>query len=191
MTSSQSPTTHPLVDRYLTHLREGLAAMPTADREEVERDIRSHIAEAMAAGTPLDTVLTHLGPADALARAYTVELLLDGSRSKAAGLSWFQRLLALAGLLVLTSIPTIVVVAVLGSIGISFTLSGVAVLAAGIADAAGLTRVFGYDLVLGVHAVWAVVLGPLMTVTGLACLVGLYYYLRWLAQTLIRVQRGA
>jgi uncharacterized membrane protein len=191
MTSSQSPTTHPLVDRYLTHLREGLAAMPTADREEVERDIRSHIAEAMAAGTPLDTVLTHLGPADALARAYTVELLLDGSRSKAAGLSWFQRLLALAGLLVLTSIPTIVVVSVLGSIGISFTLSGVAVLGAGLAAAAGLTQVFGYDLVLGIHAVWAVVLGPLMTVTGFACLVGLYYYLRWLAQTLIRVQRGA
>ena len=190
MTSSQSPTTHPLVDRYLTHLREGLAAMPTTDREEVERDIRSHIAEAMAAGTPLDTVLTHLGPADALARAYTVELLLDGSRSKAAGLSWFQRLLALAGLLVLTSIPTIVVVAVLGSIGISFTLSGFAVLAAGLANAAGLTQVFGYDLVLGIHAVWAVVLGPLMTVAGIACLIGLYYYLRWLAQTLIRVQRG-
>jgi len=190
MTSSQSPTTHPLVDRYLTHLREGLAAMPAADREEVERDIRSHIAEAMAAGTPIDTVLTHLGPADALARAYTMELLLDGSRSTAAGLSWFQRLLALAGLLVLTSIPTIVVVAVLGSVGISFTLSGVAVLAAGLADAAGLTRVFGYDLVLGIHAVWAVVLGPLMTVAGIACLIGLFYYLRWLAQTLIRVQRG-
>jgi len=191
MTSSQTPSTHPLVDRYLSHLRDGLAAMPASDREEVERDIRSHIAEAMAAGTPIDTVLTHLGPADALARAYTVELLLDGSRSKAAGLSWFQRLLALAGLLVLTSIPTIVIVSVLGSIGISFTLSGVAVLAAGVADAAGLTRIFGYDLMLGIHAVWAVVLGPLMTVTGIACLVGLYYYLRWLAQTLVRVQRGA
>lgn len=191
MTSSQTPSPHPLVERYLAHLREGLASMPAGDREEVERDIRSHIAEAMAAGTPLDTVLTHLGPADALARAYTVELLLDGSRSKAAGLSWFQRLLALAGLLVLTSIPTIVVVAVLGSIGLSFTLSGVAVLAAGLADAAGLTRLFGYDLVMGIHPIWAVVLGPLMTVAGLACLVGLYYYLRWLAKTLVRVQRGA
>jgi len=191
MTSSQPSSTHPLVDRYLARLREGLAAMPAADREEVERDISSHIAEAMAAGTPLDTVLTHLGPADALARAYTVELLLDGSRSKAAGLSWFQRLLALAGLLVLTSIPTIVVVSVLGSIGISFTLSGFAVLAAGVAEAAGFTRLFGYDLVMGIHPIWAVVLGPVMTVGGLACLIALFYYLRWLAQTLIRVQRGA
>ena len=191
MTSSQSSSTHPLVERYLSHLREGLASMPGGDREEVERDIRSHIAEEMAAGTPLDTVLTHLGPADALARAYAVELLLDGSRSKAAGLSWFQRLLALAGLLVLTSIPTIVVVSVLGSIGLSFTLSGFAVLIAGIADAVGFTRLFGYDLVMGIHPVWAVVLGPLMTVGGIACLVGLYYYLRWLAKTLVQVQRGA
>jgi uncharacterized membrane protein len=191
MTSSQPSSTHPIVDRYLAHLREGLAAMPAADREEVERDISSHIAEAMAAGTPLDTVLTHLGPAEALARAYTVELLLDGPRSKAAGLSWFHRLLALAGLLVLTSIPTIVVVSVLGSIGISFTLSGFAVLIAGIADAAGLTRVLGYDLVIGIHPIWAVVLGPLMTIGGVACLIGLFYYLRWLGQTLIRVHRGA
>lgn len=190
MTTSHTPA-HPLVDRYLSHLRAGLAAMPVADRDEVERDIRSHIAEAAAAGTPLETVLTNLGPADALARAYTVELLLDGSRAKAAGLSWFQRLLALAGLLALTSIPTIVVVAVLGSIGVSFAFSGIAVLAAGIADAAGLTRVFGLDLVLGIHPVWAVVLGPIMTVVGVGCLVGLYYYLRWLAQTLSRVQRGA
>lgn len=183
--------THPLVDRYLSRLREGLAAMPAADREEVERDIRSHIAEAVAAGTPLDTVLTHLGPADTLARAYTVELLIDGARARAAGLSGFQRLLALAGLLALTSIPTIVVVSVLGSIGVSFVFSGVAIVAAGIADAAGLTRVFGLNLVLGIHPVWAVVLGPLMSVVGVACLVGLYYYLRWLAQTLIRIQRGA
>lgn len=191
MTIPTPPPPHPLVDRYLSHLRAGLAAMPAGDRDEVERDIRSHIAEAVAAGTPLDTVLTHLGPADALARAYTVELLLDGTRAKAAGLSWSQRLLALAGLLALTSIPTIVVVAVLGSIGVSFAFSGVAVLAAGIADASGLTHVLGLDLALGIHPVWAVVLGPIMTMVGIACLVGLYYYLRWLAQTLIRVQRGA
>lgn len=184
-----SPT-HPLVDRYLAHLREGLGAMPAADRDEVERDIRSHIAEAMAAGTPLEAVLTHLGSADALARAYTVELLLDTTRSKAAGLSWFDRLLALAGLLAITSIPTIVIVAVLGSIGLSFTFAGVVVLAAGIADAAGVTRVLGYDLVLGIHPVWAVVLGPLMSIVGVTCLIGLYYYLRWLAHALVRAQRG-
>lgn len=188
MTSSPTSSTHPLVERYLTHLREGLAAMPTADREEVERDIRSHIAEAMATGTTLDTVLTHLGPADALARAYTVELLLDGSRSKAAGLSWFQRGFALAGLLALTSIPTIVVVAVLGSVGISFVLSGLVVLAAGIAEAAGLTELVGFDGI-GLHPIWAVIIGPAMTVGGVASLVGLYYYLRWLAQAVIRVQR--
>lgn len=191
MTTSPTLPPHPLVDRYLAHLREGLAAMPAADREEVERDIRSHIAEATAAGTPLDTVLTHLGPADALARAYSMELLLDGSRAKAAGLSVMQRVLALAGLVVLTSIPTIVIVSVLGSIGISFVFSGMAVLIAGIVDAAGMTHIMGLDVMLGVHPVWAVVLGPIMTVVGAGCLVGLYYYVRWLAQTLVRVKRGA
>ncbi len=181
---------HPIVDRYIATLRAGLGAMPAPDQQEVERDIRSHIAEATAAGTPLDAVLLALGPADALARSYTVELLLDDSRSRAAGYSWFHRLLTLAGLLVLTSIPTVVIVSVLGAVGVAFLVSGVVVFGAGLVVAAGFDGVFGYPIALGIHPLWAVVLGPLMTVGGVAALVGLYYYLRWLARTVLTVHRG-
>lgn len=179
-------TSHPVVDRYITNLRAGLATMPVADQQEVERDIRSHIAEAMAAGTPIDQVLQALGPADALARAYALELLLDDSRSKAAGISGLQRFVSLAGLVALTSIPTIVIVSVLGAVGVSLSVSGLVVALAGIAVAAGLTTIFGQPLVLDIHPVWAVILGPVMSAAGVACLVGLYYYLRWLGRTVLQ-----
>src|SRR5687767_14090231 len=132
---------HPLIERYLSRLEEGLTLMPPPDREEVVRDIRSHIAEATAAGTPLDSVLTTLGPAETLARAYAVELVLNPPPGRPP-MSGFERFFALAAMLTLTSIPTLVIVVTLGAVGISFVASGFAVFAVGIVDAAGISLPF-------------------------------------------------
>ena len=173
---------HPLVERYLSRLKDGLTLMPTADREEVLRDIRSHIAEAMVAGTSLDQALTSLGPAEALARAYSVELLLNTPPGRPP-LSGVQRFLALAGLLALTSIPTLVLVVTLGAVGVSFAVSGVVVFLAGIVDAVGISVPFVDGRASDVHPALAIAIGPFLLATGAAALWGLFRYLRWLART--------
>ena len=173
---------HPLVERYLSRLQDGLTMMPPADRDEVVRDIRSHIAEATAAGTPLESVLTTLGPAEVLARAYAVELVLNPGPGRPP-MSGFQRFFALAGILALTSLPTLVIVVTLGAIGISFIFSGFAVLAAGIIDALGISLPFIEDPVSDVHPDLAIAIGPVLVVLGAAALMGLSKYLRWLART--------
>lgn len=173
---------HPLVERYLSRLQDGLKLMTPADREEVVRDIRSHIAEATAAGATLESVLTTLGPAEMLARAYAVELVLNPAPGRPP-MSGFQRFFALAGILALTSIPTLVIVVTLGAVGISFVVSGFAVLAAGIIDLLGISLPFVEDPISDVHPAFAVAIGPVLVVTGAAALMGLSKYLRWLART--------
>lgn len=177
---------HPLVERYVGRLRDGLSALTPQDRDEIVRDIRSHIAEAAAAGTSLDAVLTALGPADVLARAYAVELLLNPVQGRSSSRSFAPRFFALAGALVVTSIPTIIAVSVLGSVGLSFLFSGVVVFLAGLLDAAGVGFPFVDGTLTQVHPVFAVALGPVMSVVGAAALVALYYYLRWLGRVLTR-----
>ena len=113
---------HPVVERYLAHLDRAVAGLETAERHAIIDEIRNHIAEAAAAGRPLDAVLQSLGPANALGRAYTVELLLDRAPDRPRSAA--QRLFGLIGLFVALSIPTLVVVTTLGSIGISFVSAG-------------------------------------------------------------------
>jgi uncharacterized membrane protein len=176
---------HPLVERYLSRLQAGLGSMAPTDREEVARDIRSHIAEATASGATLDSVLTTLGPADALARAYAVELVLNPAPGRPP-MSAFERFFALAGMLTLTSIPTLVIVVTLGAVGVSFVASGFAVLVAGIVDAAGITLPFVDGPASDVHPAIAIAVGPMLFVAGVAALWGLSKYLRWLARTISR-----
>ena len=114
---------HPVVERYLTHLEAAIAALDPADRGEVLQEIRNHIAEAAAAGKPIDAVLGALGPADALGRAYAIELLLHPPKDRGRPAS--ERWLRIVGLIVVLSIPTLVAVTVLGSVGITFVASGV------------------------------------------------------------------
>lgn len=107
--------------------------MSAQERDEVLSDIRSHIAEATAAGSQLDHVLTSLGPADQLARAYAVELLLNPAVGRPE-MSVFQRFFALASFLALTSIPTLIIVTTFGAIGASLLCSGAVVFLAGRAE---------------------------------------------------------
>jgi predicted permease len=67
---------HPLVEQYLTRLERALSGASRQERDEVLTDIRGHITEAMAAGSPVEDVLAALGPVDQLARAYAAEIPL-------------------------------------------------------------------------------------------------------------------
>ena len=176
---------HPLVERYLSRLQEGLKSVPPADRDEIVRDIRSHIAEATASGTPLESVLTTLGPAEALARAYAVELVLNPAPGRPP-ISGSQRFFTLAGILALTSIPTMVVTVTLGSMGVAFVASGLAVFVAGIVDAFGIALPFVDGPVSDVHPALAIATGPALFAIGLLELWALSKYLKWFGRTVSR-----
>lgn len=68
---------NPAAGRYLQRLERELAALAGRERADILREIEDHLADAQAAGRPLAEVLAALGPADALARAYAVELALN------------------------------------------------------------------------------------------------------------------
>ena len=176
---------HPLVERYLSRLADGLKLMPPADREEVIRDIRSHIAEAAASGTSLDSVLATLGPADARARAYAVELVLNPAPGRPV-LSPAQRFISLAGILALSSLPTLIVVVTLGAVGVAFVSAGFAVFIAGVVDALGISLPFLDTPATEVHPALAVAVGPVLFVAGIAAFWALWKYLQWLGRTISR-----
>jgi uncharacterized membrane protein len=176
--------THPLVARYLTRLDAGLQALPPAERAEVVGEIRNHIAEAISSGQPVDKVLASLGSAEDLARGYAVELLLHRPPAVSPGMSRFRRFLALTGLIAIGSIPTFVVIVVLGSIGVTFIVAGLAVFVAGIAASADLLP--GY-VTMDAPAWVAVLVGPVMGILGGAALVGLVAYVRFTARLIRRV----
>ena len=75
--SSRVMQTHPVIDRYLGSFAAAFDEFEASDRDEIVQELRNHIMEARASGTNLDSVLEALGPADALARAYAVELALN------------------------------------------------------------------------------------------------------------------
>jgi hypothetical protein len=95
---------HPTAERYLASLDRELAAMPRAERSEVVDEIRAHLHDATAAGQPLGEVLSRLGPAEALAKAYLVESYLN---PRPAGLGPLTRTFGLVGLVVFGSFPTL------------------------------------------------------------------------------------
>ena len=174
---------NPLVERYLAKLDAGLRDLPATERAEVVSEIRNHIAEATAAGKPIDATLSALGPADGLARGYAVELLLNRPAST-AGSSRTRRFFALAGLVAIGSIPTLIVVTVLGAIGIAFGVAGVIVFLAGV------VATFGWlpDYVTMDVAPWvAVLIGPILAIAGGASLALLVWYVRFTARLIRRV----
>ena len=169
---------HPVIERYLARFTERLGEMTSTDRREVVEEIRSHLAEAVAAGQPLDAVIQALGPAEDLARAYRVELLVN-PRAAEPRMSRLERAIRIAAVVAIGSIPTIVIVAALGAVGGSFIVAGIAVFVAGIlAVSGGLPSWVSMDVPPAV----AVLLGPCMVVTGIAAAAGLVYYIKFLAR---------
>ena len=169
---------HPLIERYLARLAEGLQRLAPDERQEVLLEIRNHIAEATAAGKPLDAVIESLGPADVLARGYVAELMLHPRRDLPRS-TQLHRFLALAGLVVVGSIPSLVIVVTLTALGISLTLSGVLVFCAGVSAAAGVLP--GW-VQMDVPPSWAIISGPILAVFGTLAIVGLVWYVRFMAR---------
>ena len=177
---------HPLVERYLARLDAALADLNATDRKEVVQEIRNHIAEAVAAGKPLDAVLQSLGSADELARAYSVELLLHPRKGapKRPGVDRFLRVL---GLVAVGSIPTLVIVVTLVAIGVSFLASGVAVFVAGVLGVAGHLP---YWVQMDVDPVLAIIAGPPLAIVGVAAIVALVWYVKFAARMVRTVLPG-
>jgi uncharacterized membrane protein len=176
---------HPTAERYLASLDRELAAMPRAERSEVVDEIRAHLHDATAAGQPLGEVLSRLGPAEALAKAYLVESYLN---PRPAGLGPLTRTFGLVGLVVFGSFPTLLVSTILGPIGLAFVLSGPLLLASGVCG------FFGVSLEPAVQTdlkPWqSVVGGALMSIVGGGCLFALYHYFRWVLKLLRAVVNG-
>ena len=169
---------HPVIERYMTHLETAISGLDSADRREVLQEIRNHIAEATAAGKSLDVVLESLGPADALGRAYAVELLLhpQNDRPRHAAERWLR----LVGLVVVFSIPTLVAVSTLASVGISFVAGGLFAFVIGVLEALG---IFPWPDLSDVPPVVAIFLGPAMVLVGAAALIALRFYVRFVVRT--------
>ena len=171
---------HPLTVRYVDRLNRALGDLPETERAEILTEIRNHISDATAAGTSIEDVLRALGPAEQLARGYRVELLLNPKTSTRRSDRWLK----IAGLLALGSWPTFIIVVTLGTIGVTLSLSGPLVFAAGIAKA------FGYlPWVMLDCPPWVaiVLIGPATTALGVAAIWGLIAYFKLLARIVRRV----
>jgi len=176
--------THPLVERYLAKLDSGLHGLPAPERAEVVGEIRNHIAEATSAGQPIDAVLTSLGSAEDLARGYAVELLLNRPAAANPGMTRLRRFFMLMGLIAIGSLPTFVIVVVLGTIGITFLASGFVVFFAGILASTGWLPI---NVSMDAPPWVAVLVGPAMSLLGVAALAGLVAYVRFTARVIRKV----
>lgn len=172
---------NPVLARYMVSFERSLEILDADERRAITQEIRSHVAEATAAGRSLDDVLRALGPSAALARAYAVELLMNPRGRRLAGLAAF---LKLASVVVVGSFATLIVVSILGAIGISFTASGAAVLGIGILESNGI-HMQGVQL-SGVPPGWVVVLALPFFAVGVVALVLLRRYIRFVGRAMRR-----
>lgn len=171
---------HPLAVRYVDKLNQALGDLAPTERTEILTEIRNHIADANAAGTPIEDVLHALGPAEQLARGYRVELLLNPKAPAPRSDRWLR----VIGLLAAGSLPTFIIVVTLGAIGVSLSLSGPVVLLAGIAKSGG----YAPSWVTMDCAPWvAMMLGPALTAAGVLSFWGLVVYVKFLARLVRRV----
>jgi uncharacterized membrane protein len=170
---------HPVIARYMASFEASITALDAVERTAIAQEIRNHIAEATAAGRPLDDVLRSLGPAETLARAYVAELLMNPRRSRLESAAAF---LKLAGIVVAGSAATLIVVTMLGSVGIGFTLSGLLVFGIGLLETAGI-HLSGVQL-SGIPPGWVTVMSAPIVAIGVVALVLLRTYIRFVARTM-------
>jgi uncharacterized membrane protein len=160
----------------------GLQAYGLREWKEIGADLRSHIAEALEYGKPLDEVLKALGPADVLARAYAVELKMNepaDTRGKIIG-----RVLGVIGIIAASSFVSFIVVTALGSIAMVLVPSVLLVLLIGYVELWGV-HIPGVQLA-GLHPLIVMALGPIFMVVGLLAGWLLWLYVRALINMLRR-----
>jgi uncharacterized membrane protein len=175
--------THPLVDRYLAAFDAALKDLAPAERAEVVAEIRQHITDATAAGKPIDEVLQSLGAVEALARAYQLELLVKPGTA-ASSQPRSDRWLKILGLIAVGSLPTFVIVVTLGTLGLSLSLSGLAVIMAGAADSVGALPSWVSN---DVEPWLAIVLGVVITLVGVLCSIGTVAYVKFVVRLVRRI----
>jgi uncharacterized membrane protein len=171
---------NPLIERYMKSFESALQRYDLADWKEVAGDVRSHIAEALEYGKPLDDVLKALGPADTLARAYAVELNLNPDRRRSAVGGY----LSVIGILAASGVVSFIVVSGLGSIAVGLFGSGFAMLVIGAVEAIGV-HLPGVRLA-GIHPLFIVALSPVIMLIGVAAGWALWLYVRALIGMLQR-----
>jgi uncharacterized membrane protein len=170
---------HPLAVRYIDKLNQALDDLAPIERSEILTEIRNHISDANAAGTPIEAVFRALGPAEQLARAYRVELLLNPKVAAPRSDRWLRMM----GLLAAGSLPTFIIVVTLCTVGLTLSISGPVVFVAGLAKAGGHLPPW----VLVDCPPWvAIALGPVVTALGVASLWGLVAYVKLLARIVRR-----
>jgi uncharacterized membrane protein len=171
---------NPVIERYMSSFESALQRHDLAEWREIGADLRSHIAEAQSYGKPLDEVLQALGPADALARAYAVELKINPDRRR----SVIGGYLSVIGILAASGVVSFIVVSGLGSIAIGLFGSGLGMLVIGAIEAVGV-RLPGVQLA-GIHPLFVAALGPVVMLIGLAAAWALWLYVRALIGVLLR-----
>lgn len=171
---------NPVIERYISAFDAALQQYDLPERREIVSDVRSHIDEALQYGKPLDEVLQSLGPAEALARAYAVELKMN-PKTNGAGQA-IGRFFGVLGILSFSGLVSFIVVTTLGSIAISFFGSGLIVLVIGLIEATGVH--LPYVQMAGIHPLLVAALGPVMMLVGYAAGWGVWRYMRAVASML-------
>jgi uncharacterized membrane protein len=184
-------STHPLAARYLQSFEHALETIAPAERAELVAEIRQHIDDATAAGKSLEDILTSLGPAEQLARAYKVELLLNPRPLAARTVTReprSTRWLAIVGLMALASVPSFTIIVTLASFGFGMTIAGVATFVAGIVDVSGILNGTVWEFHIdGGPPQLAIIVGPFVTLLGILAWWGLVRYVRFLVKMIRRV----
>ena len=170
----------PVTRQYIENFRNGLADLPDDERGELVSEIENHIAEAGLRGESTSEVLDRLGPADRLARAYRAELLINGGSTR----SWFSRVFGVSLLLVGASIPSLIIIPLLGGLGIGFTFGGLAMFAWSICPWEAHTL---YSLPQGLDRLARAGTGAAFLAGGGLALAALYGYVRLLASAMRRM----
>ncbi len=77
--TTNAPLIHGYIDRYLARFDQGLAGIPSADRDDILLEIRTHILDSFTGSddeAEIHRVLSALGEPDQLAKRYRTEFLL-------------------------------------------------------------------------------------------------------------------
>lgn len=153
--------------RYLDTFRKSLSQLPRAEQAEITAELRCHIVEATRAGEDLTRVLERLGPPHRLAAAYTAEMLIS-PRSR-----WLRA----AGIVAVTSLPSLVLVPTLSILSFGLSLGGVVAVLVSVASlfVPSLAR---SSLPFGVAQAVGVLLGLLLAAAGAGTFLALRAYLR-------------
>ena len=170
----------PMIAQYMTRFQCALRRYSVPESAEIAADVRSHIAEALNYGKPLGAVVATLGPADTLARAYAVELLMHEPRD--ARLRFVGRVLKILGLVIAGSFLSLIMVVTLGGLGLCFLLAGMILIVGGGLEALGVH--LAHVQTGGLPPFVTMALGPVAFAIGWGFCWLLWRYVRTAARTL-------